>query len=68
MSIKSEDGTEYVTTKEAAEILGVTRQTIGRLRKIGKLPKYKYRSQILTKLDDLDQLMAADYNEDIIKL
>lgn len=51
---------EYVTLSEAAALAGVTRQTISRWIKEGKLTGEKIGREVLIRTDELYQLKSVD--------
>lgn len=54
---------ELLTTEEAAQILGVTRQSIGRYIRWGKLPAITKGGRWLVKVEDVERF-AKEWKND----
>lgn len=56
-------GDRWVRTPEACELLGVSRYTVDRLRKMGQLPHVRVSERvILYKLSDIEKFLDAHFN------
>ncbi|WP_386695870.1 helix-turn-helix transcriptional regulator [Lonepinella sp. MS14435] len=53
---------KYYTVKEITELLGVTRSTIDRYVKKGKLTRYKFGARTLFKANEIYSLIKTQKN------